>query len=129
MPDPLDVKDTRIPKSQFRNVDMSETIFDGVNLSSCTFKNVNLGKCSFHDISFGNTVITGSCFEGCEIPHGNIGGLKIAGIPVDDLLKAYKKVHGELPEPPHQDRASWSHHWAAIRQPTTASPEPPPTAR
>jgi len=108
--DPLSVENTKVRESRFRCVDMSGTTFEDVNLSGCTFRNVNLGKCSFHDISFGNTVITGSCFEGCEIPHGNIGGLRIAGVPVDDLLEAYRKVHGELPETPHPDRASWPHH-------------------
>ena len=110
MADPLKIHDDRIPHSEFKNVDMSGTTFDDVNLSGCTFRNVNLGQCSFHDISFGNTIITGSCFEGCEIPHGNIGGLQIACVPVDELLEAYKQVHGELPPLPHAERASWPHH-------------------
>jgi len=110
MAKPLEVKDAGIEKSTFRNVNMSGSVFDGVNLSRCTFRNVNLGNCDFHDISFGHTVISSSCFEGAEIPHGNIGGLKVAGVPVKDLLEAYKKVHGELPPTPHADRAAWGHH-------------------
>ena len=110
MSEPLDVRNTKIQKSQFNCVDMSGSVFDGVNPSGCTFKNVNLGDCSFHDISFGRTIITGACFDGAEIPHGNIGDLKIAGVRVEDLLDAYKKVHGELPERPHPDRTLWPHH-------------------
>lgn len=110
MDEPLKVEGARIRKSTFKNVDMSGTVFEEVNLSGCTFTNNNLGNCSFHDISFGNTIMTGSCFEGCEIPHGNVDGLRIAGIRADALLKAYRQVHGELPDPGHQDRAAWEHH-------------------
>jgi uncharacterized protein YjbI with pentapeptide repeats len=104
MPEPIEVKNSRIRESRFHCVDMSGSVFDDVNLSGSTFKNVNLGNCSFHDISFGHTIITHACFEECEIPHGNIGGLKIAGVAVKDLLQAYKKVHGTLPDPGHHDR-------------------------
>jgi uncharacterized protein YjbI with pentapeptide repeats len=110
MSEPLDVKNTRIQKSRFNCVDMSGSVFDDVNLSGCTFRNVNLGDCDFHDIFFARTIITGSSFVGAEIPHGNIAGLKIAGVQVEDLLDAYKKVHGELHETPHPDRVSWPHH-------------------
>jgi uncharacterized protein YjbI with pentapeptide repeats len=110
MDKPLDLKNTGIQRSRFRDVDLSGSVFDGVNLSGCTFRNVNLGDCDFHDISFGNTIISGSCFKGAEIPHGNIGDLRIAGIQVDDLLEAYRKVHGQLPETPHPHRVEWAHH-------------------
>jgi uncharacterized protein YjbI with pentapeptide repeats len=110
MGEPLEVTNTSIQQSRFNCVDMSGSVFDDVNLSGCTFRNVNLGDCDFHDISFGRTIISSSCFEGAEIPHGNIGDLKIAGVRVDDLLDAYEKVHGKLPEAPHLDRAAWGHH-------------------
>ncbi len=109
MSEPLKIEKDSIAGSKFNNVDMSGSTFECVNLSGCTFKNVSLAKCDFHDLTFGHAIITGSCFDGCEIPHGNIDGLKIAGISVADLLEAYKKVHGELPEVPHQDRAAWPH--------------------
>ena len=104
MGEPLDVRNMRIQGSQFNCVDMSDSVFHDVNLSGCTFRNVNLGECSFHDISFGRTVITHACFEECEIPHGNIDGLRIAGVRVEDLLDAYRQVHGGLPDPGHHDR-------------------------
>lgn len=107
---PLDVKNDRIQKSQFHGVDMSGSVFDDVDLSGCTFRNVNLGSCDFHDISFRSTIISGSCFAGMEICQAPVGELKIDGVPVKDLLEAYKKVHGKLPEPPHAERAAWPHH-------------------
>lgn len=107
---PLDVKGQSIQKSRFTNVDLSGSVFDDVNLSGCTFRNVNLGSCDFNDISFAGTIISGSCFKGAEIPHGPIEELRIAGVPVKDLLDAYKKVHGELPKTPHPDRLSLPHH-------------------
>ena len=110
MAEPLEIKNTRIAGSTFNSVDMAGTTFDDVNLSGCTFRNVNLGNCDYHDTSFGNSIITGSCFVGCEIPHGNLGDLRIAGVRVEDLLAAYVQVHGELPEMPHADRAAWPHH-------------------
>jgi hypothetical protein len=110
MSKPLDVKNTRIQKSQFHSVDMSGSVFEDVNLSGCMFRNVNLGNCDFNDISFAGTVISGSCLNGAEIPHGPIGDLKIAGVTVKDLLEAYKKVHGKLPETPRPERLSLPHH-------------------
>jgi len=89
---------------------MSGATFDGVNLSGSTFRNINLGNCDFHDISFATTIITAACFENCEIPHGPIEDLRIAGVRVADLLDAYRKVHGALPETPHKERGSWDHH-------------------
>ena len=106
----LDVKGQSIQKSRFTDVDLSGSVFDDVNLSGCTFRNVNLGSCDFNDISFAGTIISGACFKGAEIPHGPIDELKIAGVPVKDLLDAYKKVHGELPKTPHPDRLSLPHH-------------------
>ena len=110
MSKPLEVKDAKIQKSQFNCVDMSGSVFDDVDLSGCTFRNVNLGRCDFNDISFVGTIISGSCFNGAEIPHGPIDDLKIAGVRVKDLLDAYKKVHGKLPETQHLDRLSLPHH-------------------
>lgn len=110
MSEPLNVKNTGIQKSTFQHVDMSGSVFEDVNLSGSTFRNVSLGDCDFHDIAFGRTIISSSCFAGAEIPHGNIGDLKIAGVRVEDLLEAYKKVHGKLPETPHAERAAWGHH-------------------
>jgi len=91
-------------KSFFHQTNLAGSTFDDINLSGCSFKNVNLSGCSFHDINFSRTIITHARFEDCEIPHGCIEGLKIAGIKVGDLLDAYKKVHGELPDPGHHDR-------------------------
>lgn len=94
MSEPLDVRDTQIRKSTFANVSMSGSVIDDVSLSGCAFKNVNLGNCDIHDISFGNTITSSSCFMGAEAPHANTGGVRIAGVRVDDLLDAYKQVHG-----------------------------------
>ena len=112
--DPVQVENRKMTQSTLKNSNirnstivgsvLAGSTFEDTDLSGCTFKNVNLSKCSFHDISFGRTIITHACFEECEIPHGNIDNLKIAGVKVKDLLEAYAQVHGELPDPGHHDR-------------------------
>ena len=88
MGEPLDVKNTRIQKSQFKCVDMSGSVFDDVNLSGSTFRNVNLGKCTVEDACMAQTTISDFNWE----------GTRIEGILVIDLLGAYEKVHGRQEE-------------------------------
>jgi uncharacterized protein YjbI with pentapeptide repeats len=92
MTDSLNVKDKRIQKSSFENVDLSGSIFRGVNLSRCVFDDVNFGQCRINNVSLGESKITNSCFTHLEI-DGNISEMRINGVLVSDLFKAYNLKH------------------------------------
>lgn len=51
MPELLDVRNTRIQKSQFNCVGMSGTKFDDANLSGTDFRNINSAGSTFDDVS------------------------------------------------------------------------------
>ena len=98
---PIVLKNSLARNSDLNYSDMSDSKVTGIKFRGTVFEDCDFSECSFHNIAFGKTIITHACFCGSEIPHGNIGDLKIAGIRVDDLLDAYKQVHGELPDPGH----------------------------
>ena len=65
--------------SVFHDVCLGDADFDNVSLVNARFNNVNMSNVNFNYIDFSNTEITDS----------HILGMKINGIPVEDMLKAY----------------------------------------
>jgi uncharacterized protein YjbI with pentapeptide repeats len=70
----------------------SRFVVDDMNLAGASFNNVNLGRARFTDIN-----LSGACFDNINFTDAVIGencnfaGMSIAGIPVKDLLAAYKE--------------------------------------
>ena len=93
MTEPLDIKKAKIPNSRFENVDLSGSTFKSVNLSGCTFDDINFGGCAINNVSLGESKITNSCLTKLEV-DGNLTDMRINGILVSDLLKAYNEKHG-----------------------------------
>jgi len=112
-------ENANIAKSQFHNVNLSKADFNDVSLAGAKFHNINLsdikvtavqmGGASFRHVGlpdkssgrqkplkFAECDLNGSTFKKCnlskvKIMDCNCSGLKINGVAVDELLKAYKK--------------------------------------
>ncbi len=110
-----------IAGSQFRHVNMSGAVFEDVDLSGAKFFNVNLRGAEIGAVDFGgasfscmNTgedrprvpaVFNAIEFEDCTIQNSflrntklvncDLTGMTIDGIPVTDMLEAYKNAKSQ----------------------------------
>src|SRR5262249_26385992 len=66
----------------FIGTPLNDAVFKDLTLTKASFANVSLAGAHFDDIDFSNATITANC---------NFKGMRIADIPVTDLLAAYSK--------------------------------------
>jgi uncharacterized protein YjbI with pentapeptide repeats len=116
MAEPLDVTGKDLSRSRFTRSDLAGTVFDDLNLSGTTFNNINLRGARFSAVDFGgarfscmntgegrprqpavftNVELHGCIFEGgsfahVEISGADVDGMKIGGVLVTDMMKAYQ---------------------------------------
>ena len=118
MPEKLQVESKDISGSQFRHLNMSGTVFEDIDLSGAKFFNINLRGADISAVDFGgasfscmNTgedhpcqpvifnsielddcTIQNSFFRNTKIVNCDLTGMTIDGVPVMDMVKAYKKT-------------------------------------
>ncbi|HYO10175.1 MAG TPA: pentapeptide repeat-containing protein [Tepidisphaeraceae bacterium] len=56
--------------------------FDDVNLAAAAFRNVNLTGARFDDVNL----------SGAAVTNANVDGMTIDGVPVSELLAAYRRT-------------------------------------
>lgn len=66
--------------STFTDVCLAAARFSDVNLAGATFQDINLAGARFDDVNL----------SGAAIARANIEGMTLDGIPVTDLLAAYR---------------------------------------
>ena len=64
---------------------LAGSVFDDVDLSRARFRNVNLSGATFRDVDF----------SGVSIEDARIDGMTILGIPVGELLEAYRRTNSK----------------------------------
>jgi len=74
------VEHKKLTGSVFVDVCLGEAEFDNVSLAGAKFNNVNMSNARLNYVNFANVEITDS----------DISGMKIDGILVEDMLKAYR---------------------------------------
>ncbi|WHY60099.1 GNAT family N-acetyltransferase [Cytobacillus firmus] len=91
--------------SKFQNINLQKTLFADLNLSESRFMHVTLSGVQFADtnlrggenpVSFHGCNLEGSKITNCrmknvEISDSSIAGMKINGIPVEELLRVYEQ--------------------------------------
>ncbi|OMF54908.1 GNAT family N-acetyltransferase [Paenibacillus sp. FSL R5-0490] len=91
--------------SKFQNINLQKTLFADLNLSQSRFMHVTLSGVLFADtnlrdgenpISFNRCNLEGSkitncCLKNVEISESSMSGMKINGIPVEELLRVYEQ--------------------------------------
>jgi uncharacterized protein YjbI with pentapeptide repeats len=76
----LSVQDADMTESSFVNTKLTKSRFDDVNLQNSTFTNVNLAGVAYVDVNL----------RGASIANANLTGMTVDGIPIDDMLRAYR---------------------------------------
>jgi uncharacterized protein YjbI with pentapeptide repeats len=82
---PLDVRNADITESCFVNAKLCMSRFDDVNLESTEFTNANLAATRFSNVNFSQA----------SIEDADLTGMKINGILVSELLRAYRQSSGQ----------------------------------
>ncbi|MGY6211657.1 GNAT family N-acetyltransferase [Cytobacillus firmus] len=91
--------------SKFQNINLQKTLFADLNLSQSRFMHVTLSGVLFADtnlrggenpISFNGCNLEGSkitncCLKNVEISESRMSGMKINGIPVEELLRVFEQ--------------------------------------
>jgi predicted enzyme related to lactoylglutathione lyase len=82
----VSVQDADMTASSFVNTRLAKSRFDDVDLQSATFTNVNLA----------GIVCVDANLAGASIANANLTGMTVNGIPIEDMLRAYRQreAHG-----------------------------------
>ena len=86
---------TPLPSGTYQaaDADLSRSEFRNVNLSAATFDDVSLRGASFHNVALTGATFRNICFGEVSIADANYEGMRIDGILVTELLRAYAE-HG-----------------------------------
>jgi hypothetical protein len=112
------VESVKIAGSRFHDVDLSGAEFDDINMAGTRFHNINFSDISISAVQMGGAVfrhvglppatagkqrplrfeecdLNATSFERCDLSNVavrdcDVSGMKINGIAVEDLLKAYQ---------------------------------------
>lgn len=100
----LDVKNCVFANSAFDDVDMPNTHFNNVNLSIARITRANLTNARIDDANMANITVNDVNLSNGRITNANLSnlaiqdcllvGMTINGIPVQEMLAAYKAVKG-----------------------------------
>ena len=81
----LEATDADLSESTFNDVKLSGAVFNDVNLTGATIQNANLANLRIRDADL----------RGASIVDSQTDGMMINGIPVADLLAAYRVARSE----------------------------------
>ena len=83
--------DTNLAGAAFSDVNFDNVEFNDVNFSNVSFHDTNFANASFHDTNFDNARLHNPNCHNVEIIDGEISGMKINGVAIDELLRRYKQ--------------------------------------
>lgn len=110
------VNNSRWGNASFEKMFMMECRFDDVNLNNSLFHNLAMLSCDFDKVTLNESSIANSAMLSCSFTNSNISnskfvqtdlsgveiggdcvidGMTIDGIPVEELLRAYKENNGQ----------------------------------
>ena len=78
----LNYEELCLPRSSFIAVDLSASTFEDVDLRAATFNDVALTGATFRN----------ACLCGVAVEDANTNGMKIIGVLVSDLFRAYNQL-------------------------------------
>lgn len=102
--DELNVKNCVFPNSELDDVNMSNTHFNNINLSVARITRANLTNARIDDANMANITINDVNLSNGRITNANLSnlaiqdcllvGMTINGIPVQEMLAAYRAAKG-----------------------------------
>jgi uncharacterized protein YjbI with pentapeptide repeats len=84
------IKDLR--DSRFYLVSLANSKFDQSDLSKTTFRSIDFSDVSITSANLTGAIITSSNLSNAQVSRCNLSGMKIDGVLVTDLQKAYAKA-------------------------------------
>ena len=85
-----------LPTGKYRceNASLAGSEFVDANLERSKFHDVNLRRADFSDVALTGATIRNACLGDVTIADANYTGMRIEGILVTDLLRAYREQAG-----------------------------------
>jgi uncharacterized protein YjbI with pentapeptide repeats len=77
-----------------KGADLSGSRFQQVTLANARFEESDLTKASFTSVNLSGARITSANLSDVQISYAKLDGMKIDGVLVTDMLKAYEAVNG-----------------------------------
>jgi len=87
-----------LPAGQYRteNASLAGSEFVDTSLEGAKFHDVNLRRADFSDVAFTGSTIRNACLGDVTIADANYTGMRIEGILVTDLLRAFHEKSGAV---------------------------------
>jgi len=82
--------------SSFTDVNLSGSAFRNVNFAGAEFEDANLSGWRVRNANFSGLAISNADLRGASIVDSLTTGMTIEGIPVDELLAAYRALTANL---------------------------------
>ena len=95
----IDAGDADLSGSIFKKVNLSGSHYDDVNMSGSSFDDVNMSGWRINDVNLAGLRLAKANLAGASITGCRYDGMTIDGIPVTDLLDAYRARHKGPPGP------------------------------
>lgn len=113
-----------LPAGQYRteNASLAGSEFVDTSLEAAKFHDVNLRRAEFADVAFTGATIRNACLGDVTISNANYVGMRIEGILVTDLLRAFHEKAGAVVYA--RDIASLSAFYTGVAGFTVAHSEP-----
>lgn len=84
--------DVNLNGSSFLNLALLDSDFEKCTLNGSKFQDLAMEKCEFNNVNLGGSKLIKADLSGMEIDGSCITeGMKIDGIPVEELLKLYNE--------------------------------------
>jgi len=90
----LKIEKLNLTGAEFLDTNLSEAAFTDINLEGARFSDINLSKAAFDDINLSHTTIRHANLSHVAITEACYEGMTIDGIPVTDLLAAWRGKDG-----------------------------------
>jgi len=87
-----------LPAGQYRtdNASLAGSEFVDTSLEGAKFHDVNLRRADFFDVAFTGATIRNACLGDVTVADANYTGMRIEGILVTDLLRAFQERAGAV---------------------------------
>lgn len=84
---------------EVENADLPTARFTDVNLAAARFENINLATAVFTDVSLAGARLSDVSLKDVAITNANLDGMTIEGIPVLDMIDAYRSARATAAQP------------------------------
>jgi uncharacterized protein YjbI with pentapeptide repeats len=108
----LEVHHSDLSGSSFDDVNFSGTSYKNINMSGSVFDDINMSGWRVDNVNLAGLRLSRANLAGASISNCRLEGMTIEGIPVADLLAAYRATQcGESVSAPASPAPQKRHSW------------------